>query len=491
MKRFLPLPLVVLGLLAACGEKPPRTTEMQVEVDVVQPGVVCRAGKDGAPLVADRGIGGTGSSFSDHLADRGIGGTGILGVVTGFASVCIGGIEVRYDGDVPVDLDGNPSQLDQLRVGQVVAIKAASPVAGTSLPSWARAISVRTEVAGPIEAVEPGNGAMTIAGQRVVVSGTTWGASRFGLGDWTTVSGLRQPGGTIVASRLDDAPQGKLFVRGQVSRHNGAFWIDRLRLAAPPATSLRDGDQVAAAGTYQSGAGQLAMVGPDPLAADPLGYFGDKMNQVVMQAFVTVDGDAVWLNDRIKVAASPAVRQPKPTAGDAIVTLERQPDGSLLATGLRYTKYPAPAGETMALAHAWHVATVVPLPPLPPMAGPPLEARPPDSAPGSAADASHRTPDPMAGPSPLDTPQAGAPFPPISCAVCGQGGGQGGVPSAGPGGGPRDVTRLSQAFRRAHHTLVSARHGPSGKTLPVTNAVFSTPLPSPTPAASSASSRQH
>ncbi|MBV8397362.1 MAG: hypothetical protein JOZ17_01325, partial [Acetobacteraceae bacterium] len=69
---------------------------------------VCRVGPDGGPLLSDRGIGGTGAAFKvppavadrgiggtgaafapSNWADRGIGGTGIIGVITGFASVCL------------------------------------------------------------------------------------------------------------------------------------------------------------------------------------------------------------------------------------------------------------------------------------------------------------------------------------------------------------------------------------------------------------------
>ncbi len=50
----------------------------------------------GAPA-SDRGIGGTGAPASGPvISDRGIGGTGIVGVVTGFGSVFVNGLEVAY-----------------------------------------------------------------------------------------------------------------------------------------------------------------------------------------------------------------------------------------------------------------------------------------------------------------------------------------------------------------------------------------------------------
>ncbi len=128
------LSLLVLAALAACAGSHARPPEVvtTVEADVVQPGSVCHVGPDGGPVggpapVAERGIGGTGAPVSmvmtagqtvvpaaagqaakgDAMADRGIGGTGIIGVVTGFASICVNGLEVQYDNTVPVDIDGH------------------------------------------------------------------------------------------------------------------------------------------------------------------------------------------------------------------------------------------------------------------------------------------------------------------------------------------------------------------------------------------------
>ena len=61
------------------------------------------------PQWSDRGIGGTGgASQPTRSADRGIGGTGIIGIITGFASVCLDGVEVHLDAVTPVYVNGNP-----------------------------------------------------------------------------------------------------------------------------------------------------------------------------------------------------------------------------------------------------------------------------------------------------------------------------------------------------------------------------------------------
>jgi hypothetical protein len=89
------------------------------------------------------------------IAGQGIGGTDIVGVVTGFALICVDGLDVRLDKTGPVSINGTSAAAGQLRVGQLVVIK---------------------------------------------------------------VSGLRQSDETIIAIRLDDVRVGTLAVRGQINR---------------------------------------------------------------------------------------------------------------------------------------------------------------------------------------------------------------------------------------------------------------------------------
>ncbi len=150
------------------------------------PPAVCRIGPDGGRPVADRGIGGTGAP-PVQVADRGIGGTGIIGVITGFASVCVAGEEValppgvlRPDRRGPGGA-GRPAR----RAGGGARWRPGRPgrVAGPR-------IAVRHVVVGPVDAVGPGT--MTVAGQMVAVAGSTGGAVAATPGQWVAVSGLPQ-----------------------------------------------------------------------------------------------------------------------------------------------------------------------------------------------------------------------------------------------------------------------------------------------------------
>ena len=157
------------------------------------------------------GIGGTG------IDPGGIGGTGqraeaelgVLGVITGFASICVNGIEVHFDAATPVALNGEPVSAAALGVGQVVAVRAL----GSGTQARAQAIDIVDAAVGPLSAVEGGGELLQIQGQRVRVGAATLfggGLSRTQLaaaqiGETMRVSGLRDAEGTIVATRIEPA----------------------------------------------------------------------------------------------------------------------------------------------------------------------------------------------------------------------------------------------------------------------------------------------
>lgn len=121
----------LLLLVAACADRaaPPARPIPSPAAGTA----ICRIGPDGGPPAGtaqevasdDRGIGGTGIQLaSAEDDDRGIGGTGIVGVVTGFASICVNGLHVGYDPALPVAFGEVMAPPAALRVGQVVAISA-------------------------------------------------------------------------------------------------------------------------------------------------------------------------------------------------------------------------------------------------------------------------------------------------------------------------------------------------------------------------------
>jgi hypothetical protein len=360
--------LLVLLTLACCAGPQPEPPD---DATVFEPRAACRAGDDGGPVTVDRGIGGTGAPARTRTSDRGIGGTGIVGVVTGFASICVDGLEVRLDRNLPVSVNGTAATVKQLRAGQLVVIEAAGQETAAHTVDQAKKISVRYEVSGPIESVDTAVGAMVVAGQRVLVLPTTRVAGRFALGDWTTVSGLRQPDGTVVASRLDRGRAGTVFVRGQIIRVGDTTRIGALVLHGLPVTIVKEGAFVSIAGSYADRIAEVRSIEADPLSADPAGYFGDSTRQVILQAFVRVYRGMVWLNDGHSFQAGAGVQGKGSAYRNAVVRLERTAAGGFVATELHYTAYRAQPANAPARSRG-HAAGSLILPPEPPP-GPPAD----------------------------------------------------------------------------------------------------------------------
>jgi hypothetical protein len=394
--KFLAALLFLLTLVSCAGPAPGPVGDAAV----VQPGAVCRVAQNGGPVLADRGIGGTGApSAKERLSDRGIGGTGVVGVVTGFASICVDGVEVRFDKAVPLSINGSAATARQLRVGQMVVIRASGSVIAPDSIAQAQMISVRSEVTGPVEAID--TNAMVVAGQRIETLPSTWMAGRFGPGDWVTVSGLRRADGAIVASRLDRARAGTLLVRGQVTREHGTTTIGTLVLVGPAVATVRAGSFVSVTGSYRNGAAEVTAADADLLAENPGSYFGDRSRQLILQGFVHVEHGLVSLSSGQNFAAGPALQASGSGYRNAIVWLERGADGVFAATQLHYTNYRAQPKDVPARSGGGAGDLVLP-PDAPP--GPPTDVSPgdpvetgPDGVTGAAQD-----------PVPSDTPVSGA-----------------------------------------------------------------------------------
>lgn len=182
-----------------------------------------------APTAGDpdpgRGLGGTGHTMDDGGSGiggtgyqpsgdgRGIGGTGIVGTISAFGSIWVNGVEVSYWEDQPVSLRDGPATAKDLRLGQVVAVEA--EVQADRLV--ARSIEVRHAVVGPVASIDARNGILRVLGQRVRMPAGDPLAKTVRPGQWVSVSGLREPKGVVVASLIEQPPEGAgAFVRGEV-----------------------------------------------------------------------------------------------------------------------------------------------------------------------------------------------------------------------------------------------------------------------------------
>ena len=308
--------LTLAAALAACAPTPrPAST--------VAAGPVCQVGPDGGPVVAERGIGGTGAPT--RIAERGIGGTGIVGVVTGFASICLAGHEVALPADVPIEIGGAASNQQALRAGQVAAVEAAGPADAL----YARRVTVRYEVEGPIEMIAPDR--LQVAGQIVLLSPETWLRTAPALGQWVAVSGLRDPTGAIAATRLDLVSTRTFLVHGVVQQVEGGYRIGTLPVVAGPDV-LVPGLPVSITGVYDEGILRAASVAPDLLASDPVAYFGGYTSSFILEGFAGPGERPPYLGT-LPLSQAPASSRPI-GPGRSVIEFQRTDGGGMRINSL-------------------------------------------------------------------------------------------------------------------------------------------------------------
>lgn len=270
------------------------------------------------------GVGGTGISERDR---GGVGGTGIVGVITGFGSVCVNGLEVGYDAGSRVETDGEPSSADRLEVGQVVVIDAER----RDGELWAKQLAVRNMAVGPIAASDPRRGEIEVLGQRVTIDGATRlagaGGAALALGDLTpgrfvAVSGLRRADGSVFATRIESRmPRERVSVSGPLlARGRDQLAVTGLGVV-PPTGGVASAvvERIAlVVGRLDAATGTLRAERIEP-AFD----FGSAPKRLSIEGFVQQRTPAGFRVDRIDVDVS------KLGAGAAVAT----PDARVVVSG--------------------------------------------------------------------------------------------------------------------------------------------------------------
>lgn len=209
------------------------------------------------------GIGGIGGTGMPMAAEGG--GTGIVGVITGFASICVNGLEVHYDAGTPVNVNGRAAHAAALAIGQMVAVEAHPGPQGLT----ARSIGIVHALEGPVGQPIPQGQAMRglrVMGQPVVVTADTVGSAmgqRLAAGEQVLVSGHRNSHGAVVATRIDRAPAlAEQSVVGIVNRVGPVQDIHGTRISGSTPAAERgtevlvrgrwDGERLHAAETFRN-----------------------------------------------------------------------------------------------------------------------------------------------------------------------------------------------------------------------------------------------
>ncbi|MFC3683974.1 DUF5666 domain-containing protein [Hydrogenophaga luteola] len=222
------------------------------------------------------GIGGTGRPVL--AGEEGLGGTGIVGVVTGFASICVNGIEVEYGPSTPVERGGQSSRLGDLAVGQLVALQAG----GTGDQLLASRIVVIDAAVGPLTALDAAAGRFEVMGQ-VATALERSDLQGLVVGDWVRVSGQRISSGEIRATRVQRAIAGQAVVTGPYasSGAGGARVGDTpLTLSSPP-DGVVPGQEVGVRGQWVDGRLQVQALQVQPTRAAVAGS-----REVLLQGYV-------------------------------------------------------------------------------------------------------------------------------------------------------------------------------------------------------------
>ncbi|MCH2169822.1 DUF5666 domain-containing protein [Myxococcota bacterium] len=166
------------------------------------------SGIGGTGIAGDgSGIGGTGIAGDGS----GLGGTGIYGTVTGIGSVCVNGLQVRFDAGMKISVNGRPTDLASVEVGHVAWVRASAD--GLQDGSYrAESMALYSAVVGVIEQVDAEKRRIVVSGKVVsvpeldeesVVRGRMdHGFASLRPGTWVDVSGLPDRGGVIIASRV-------------------------------------------------------------------------------------------------------------------------------------------------------------------------------------------------------------------------------------------------------------------------------------------------
>lgn len=237
-------------------------------------------GGTGAPIAGmPGGLGGTGDAARGGIggtgapAEGGVGGTGIVGTITGFASICVNGLEVHFDADVPVSENGSAATAARLAVGQVVAVEAAAGSDGLR----ARQISILNAYEGPLTSDGRGsNGMLQVMGQPVRLAPGAHLDAGVRAGDNVRVSGLRNADGEVLATRVERAAGlREASALGQLDAP------DRLHGLGLDGAIGMPGDEVLVRGQWAEGRLRVASHREDPSLP-----FADRVHNAAVEGLV-------------------------------------------------------------------------------------------------------------------------------------------------------------------------------------------------------------
>jgi Domain of unknown function (DUF5666) len=250
-------------------------------------GATANGGTGGTGVVAVGGFGGTGDAVVARLLPQDTaGGIAIVGVVTGFASICVNGEEVFYDKNTPVYDNGMAAKLSSLDTGKMVILKA-DKVGGQLR---ARAIGLFDTVAGPVDQLDANRMQMRVMGQTVKLNKMTMQQMQ-GLeaGAAVSISGHRLANGEIVATKV--SANSKTNVASTIgivtSIAKDGFVVNGTKVSVDKALldNMKVGSEVRVGGDWNGSA-----IKANRIEGQPIKNMLNHADSAILEGFVRIDG---------------------------------------------------------------------------------------------------------------------------------------------------------------------------------------------------------
>ena len=240
---------------------------------------------------AEGGIGGTGIVAKDG----GIGGTGIIGIITEFASICVNNIEIHYDTNTPVFVDGKAATVDDLAVGKIIAARTLS--AGNDFT--AHNISIFHAAVGPISNLDHGTRKLYLLAQTVQIgqSQDQDAFLRLKAGDWVQVSGHRLSDNVIVASRIESIlPLTEVRINGYVTQADDkSFEVNGTRVNHDSSINIKQGMEVLVIGNWEG-----TYLKAQYVQAEPTRQAVGDVERVIREGYIhALHGEGFNVNNQI------------------------------------------------------------------------------------------------------------------------------------------------------------------------------------------------
>ena len=264
----------------------------------------------GGTGIGSSGIGGTGIEISDY-SDNGektiidnneLNGTGIIGLITGFASICVNGIEIHYNKNTLVIMDGLPASISNLKIGQMVVVRAES----SDGKAIAQQIAILHATIGPVTHVNSATNEIKVLNQTIQLQ--SHHVSEELYEKWVRVSGLRLASGKIIASHIQlIKPLEQSTINGLITQINpGEIIIDGTRVEFSPQSwpnDLTKGMEISVSGHW-NGTSILAQA----LYVEPTRKILENVQRIVMEGYVrSLNEQSFELNNQ-SVQISPAAQ---------------------------------------------------------------------------------------------------------------------------------------------------------------------------------------